>query len=152
MSNEFQQVIKAYLDKRAEEDALFAENYAKPNKSIEKCCNYIMQQAKKRGNAVAMTDDEVYGLAVHYYDEDIKADECKPVSGGSRVNTNAQKAYEELTEEEKAAAREQALAKYRDEQVAAMRREEREKKQREAQRQRERKEKFESMQLSIFDQ
>lgn len=145
--NEFQQVIKAYLDKRAQEDALFADNYAKPGKSIEKCCNYILRQAKKRGNAVAMPDDEVYGLAVHYYDEDIKADECKPVSGASRVT--APKV--ELTEEEKAAAREQAVADYRNQQVAAMRREEREKKQREAQRQRERKEKFESMQLSIFD-
>lgn len=145
--NEFQQVIKAYLDQRAQEDAQFAANYAKKGKSIEKCCNYILRQAKKRGNAVAMPDDEVYCLAVHYYDEDIKADECKPVSGASSVN--APKV--ELTEEEKAAAREQAVADYRSQQVAAMRREEREKKQREAQRQRERKEKFESMQLSIFD-
>lgn len=143
---EFQQVIKAYLDQRAQEDAQFADNYAKKGKSIEKCCNYILRQAKKRGNAVAMLDDEVYGLAVHYYDEDIPADECRPVSGASRVN--APKV--ELTEEEKAAAREQAVAEYRNQQVAAMRREEREKKQREAQKQRERKEKFESMQLSIF--
>lgn len=146
--NEFQQVIKAYLDQRAQEDAQFADNYAKKGKSIEKCCNYILRQAKKRGNAVAMLDDEVYGLAVHYYDEDIPADECKPVSGASRVNTPKV----ELTEEEKAAAREQAVAEYRNQQVAAIRREEREKKQREAQKQRERKEKFAAMQLSLFDQ
>lgn len=145
--NEFQQVIKAYLDQRAQEDAQFAANYAKQGKSIEKCCNYILRQAKKRGNAVAMPDEEVYGLAVHYYDENIPADECKPVLGGSRVN--APKV--ELTEEEKAAAREQAVAEYRSQQVVAIKREEREKKQREAQKQRERKEKFESMQLSIFD-
>lgn len=146
--NEFQQVIKVYLDQRAQEDAQFADNYARPGKSIEKCCNYIMRQAKKRGNAVAMPDEEVYGLAVHYYDENIPADECKPVSG---ARTATPKPAVELTEEEKAAAREQAVAEYRSQQVAAIRREEREKKQREAQRQRERKEKFESMQLSIFD-
>lgn len=145
--NEFQQAIKAYLDQRAQEDAQFAANYAKQGKSIEKCCNYILRQAKKRGNAVVMPDDEVYGLAVHYYDEDIKADECKPVSGASRVNAP----NVELTEEEKAAAREQAVVDYRNQQVAAMRREEREKRQREAKKQRERKEIFESKQLSLFD-
>jgi predicted lipoprotein with Yx(FWY)xxD motif len=48
--NEFQQVIKAYLDQRAQEDAKFADNYAKQGKSIEKCCNYIFRQAKKRGD------------------------------------------------------------------------------------------------------
>lgn len=32
--------------------------------------DYILSEAKKRGNAVCMSDDEVFGLAVHYYDED----------------------------------------------------------------------------------
>lgn len=146
---EFQETIKAYLDKRAQEDALFAEHYAREGKSIEKCCNYIINQAKKKGGtAVAMSDDEVYGLAVHYYDEDIHADECKPVSG---ARASAPKPAVELTEEEKAAAREQAMQMYRQGQVAAIKREEREKRQREAQKQRERKELFESKQLSLFD-
>ena len=34
------------------------------------CFDYIVSEAKKRGNAVCMSDDEVFGLAVHYYDED----------------------------------------------------------------------------------
>ena len=42
----------------------------KENKSLEECGNYILQEAKKRGNQVAMTDEEVFSLAVHYYDED----------------------------------------------------------------------------------
>lgn len=37
---------------------------------MEECCNYIIGEARKRGNAVAMTNEEVFGLAVHYYDED----------------------------------------------------------------------------------
>ena len=68
--NSFEQAIKTYLDNRAKEDELFEKTYAKPNKSVEECCKYILQEARKRGNAVAMTDEEVYGMAVHYYDED----------------------------------------------------------------------------------
>lgn len=67
-SNEsFKQAIKAYLDKRAEEDSLFAPKYANEKKSIDECCSYIMGEARKRGNAVAISDEEVYGMAVHYY-------------------------------------------------------------------------------------
>ena len=68
--NSFEQAIKTYLDNRAKTDELFAKTYAKPNKSVEECCKYILQEARKRGNAVAMADEEVYGMAVHYYDED----------------------------------------------------------------------------------
>lgn len=42
----------------------------KENKSLEECGNYILQEARKKGSHVAMTDEEVFGLAVHYYDED----------------------------------------------------------------------------------
>lgn len=67
----FEVVIQSYLDQRAQEDNLFAVSYAKTNKNLGECCDYIIGEAKKRGgNAVAMTDDEVFGLAVHYYDED----------------------------------------------------------------------------------
>lgn len=45
-SNEsFKQAIKAYLDKRAEEDSLFAPKYANEKKSIDECCSYIMGEA-----------------------------------------------------------------------------------------------------------
>lgn len=42
----------------------------KENKSLEECGQYILQEARKKGSHVAMTDEEVFGLAVHYYDED----------------------------------------------------------------------------------
>ena len=38
----FKKVIKAYLDKRAAEDELFAKDYAKPNKNIDDCCDFII--------------------------------------------------------------------------------------------------------------
>lgn len=70
----FEVAIKNYLDKRAETDQEFAKTYAKPNKSIKECCTYIFgvveKQRKSGEKCVACTDDEIFGLAVHYYDED----------------------------------------------------------------------------------
>ncbi len=42
----------------------------KENKSLEECGKYILQEVRKKGSFVAMSDKEVFGLAVHYYDED----------------------------------------------------------------------------------
>lgn len=64
----FTEAIKSYLDRRATEDKMFAESYANPKKSIAECCDFIVSEVKRQ-NRTAMTDDEVYGLAVHYYDE-----------------------------------------------------------------------------------
>lgn len=74
--NSFEEIIKAYLDKRASEDELFAKAYAKKSKSIERCCLYLISEAQKKsfdankGKISALPDAEVYGMAVHYYDED----------------------------------------------------------------------------------
>lgn len=64
--------IRAYLDKRAAEDPLFAASYAKEKKSIKECCAYIRGEARKisTGNVAVVDDATVYGWAVHYYDED----------------------------------------------------------------------------------
>lgn len=120
VSKSFQDTIKAYLDKRAQEDSLFAQSYAKEDKSIEECCNFIIQEVQKM-KVAGLADDEVYGLAVHYYDEDdlgeIKASNCKVV-----VNHTV-----ELTEEEKAQARKDAIAQLQKEEVARLKAEEKEK-------------------------
>ncbi len=120
VSRSFQDTIKAYLDKRVQEDSLFAQSYAKEGKSIEECCNFIIQEVKKM-KVAGLTDDEVFGLAVHYYDEDnlgeIKASNCKVV-----VNHAV-----ELTEEEKAQARRDAIAQYQKEELAKLKAEDREK-------------------------
>lgn len=76
----FEDAIKTYLDSAAEKDELFAKSYANPNKSIEECCKFIMGKAAKaakraNGTQIACKDEEIYGLAMHYYDEeDIKVD------------------------------------------------------------------------------
>ena len=80
----FKKTIKDYLDRRAAEDALFAESYAKEGKSIEECCNYIFVEVQKSG-CCGFADDEIYGMAVHYYDED-NLGEIKPIQGQVVVN------------------------------------------------------------------
>lgn len=94
-NNSFQDTIKAYLDKRAEEDSLFAVTYAKENKNIKDCYSYITSQAKKQqtGGCAAISDDVVFGWAVHYYDEDdIKVE--KTSNTRYEVKTSASKKEE----------------------------------------------------------
>ena len=91
----FKQTIKEYLDGRAQTDELFAVSYAKENKNLDDCITFILNQVKASG-CCGMTDDEVWSLAIHYYDED-NIDVGKPISCGVVVNHKV-----ELTEEEKA--------------------------------------------------
>lgn len=95
-NNSFENTIKAYLDKRAAEDSLFAVTYAKENKNIKDCCSYITSQAKKMqtGGCAVISDDVVFGWAVHYYDEDdIKVEKTSNMKAA--VSTSAPKKKEE---------------------------------------------------------
>lgn len=80
----FKKTIKAYLDNRASTDSLFAVSYAKENKNLDDCITFILNQVKASG-CCGMTDDEVYSLATHYYDED-NIDVGSPISCGVVVN------------------------------------------------------------------
>ena len=65
--------IKDYLDERARQDELFAKSYAKSNKNIDECYEYIVSEARKQckdSDSICISDDVVFGWAVHYYDED----------------------------------------------------------------------------------
>lgn len=80
----FAEAIKSYLDRRASEDKMFAESYANPKKNIGECCDYIVSEVRKQ-NRTAMTDDEVYGLAVHYYDEADPGRIDKGIASSARI-------------------------------------------------------------------
>lgn len=109
--NSAKEAIKAYLDRRAAADAQFAAVYAKPHKNIDECFSYILGEARRRGREVCMTDEEVFGLAVHYYDEDdIKVKPAPRVLSASAAPAAPQTI--ELTPEEKATAREAAKREY----------------------------------------
>lgn len=113
----FEEAIKTHLEQRAKEDSLFAVSFAKPNKSITECCSYILGEARKRGNAVAVSDEEVYGMAVHYYDEDDIKVAKVPASVKASVSTSASL---ELTETDEDIARRAALRRLEDEQYALL--------------------------------
>ena len=105
------EAIKAYLDQRAATDPQFAKAYAKPAKNIDECFNYILNEARKRGTSVCMTHDEVFGLAVHYYDEDNLKVAARP--RGARASVTKTAPAVELTEEEKAKARAEAIEEFK---------------------------------------
>lgn len=109
-SNGFKETIKAYLDKRASEDELFAIAYQKKNKNIEECCNYVTECAKK-GGADGYADEEVFGWAVHYYDEDdIK--NIKPIAAKVVINQSVALTQEDL-QRAKTQAMNQAIEEYK---------------------------------------
>jgi hypothetical protein len=71
VNKEFVEVIREYLEKRSEKDALFSEKYKSSKKTVEQCCDYIISEARKRGSrAVVICHEEVFGMAVHFFDED----------------------------------------------------------------------------------
>lgn len=112
--------IKNYLDERAKNDELFAKAYTKSNKSIDECYKYVLGEARKKGTAVGMTAEEVFGLAVHYYDEDnIK---INPVSGYVQASASDDDETKEvkLTAEEEKQAREEAIHRLAEEQYRKM--------------------------------
>lgn len=113
-TEQFKNTIKAYLDERAKTDALFAVTYAKSGKNIDDCTTFILNQVKNSG-CNGFADDEIYSLAVHYYDEDT-IDIGKPMNCNVVVNHQIV-----LTEEEKAEAKQQAITRYQDEEIRKMR-------------------------------
>lgn len=108
VSTHFQKEIQSYFEQRAEYDELFARSYRNPLKNIEDCVTYILNYVQKSGCA-GFSDDEIYGQAVHYYDEaDIEIG--KPIDCKVVVNHTV-----ELTEEEKAEARREAIKRAEEE-------------------------------------
>ena len=110
----FQDTIAQYLMGRAENDPILAIKLANPSKTMEQCCQYIIGEVKKSG-CCGFSDDEIYGWAMHFWDEQ-EVEVGEPINCKVVVNHVV-----ELTEEEKAQARKDAIAKLRDEELAKMR-------------------------------
>ncbi len=109
----FKRTIQAYLQQRASEDRLFAESYRKEGKNIDDCITYILNEVQRSG-CNGFTDGEIYSMAVHYYDED-DIEVGNPVSCQVSVNHIV-----ELTEEEKAEARQRAVEQYQQAELRRM--------------------------------
>ena len=109
-TDHFKRTIYMYLEQRAEEDALFAKKYRNPAKNIDDCVTYILNYVQRSG-CNGFTDGEIFGQAVHYYDEN-EIEVGKPIQCQVAVNHVV-----ELTAEEKAEARQQAVRRYQDEEL-----------------------------------
>lgn len=102
-----------FLEQRAAEDELFAKSYRNPAKNIDDCVTYILNYVQKSG-CNGFSDGEIYGQAVHYYDEN-EIEVGKPLQCQIAVNHVV-----ELTAEEKAEARQRAIRQYQDEELRKM--------------------------------
>lgn len=126
--NPLKEAIQSYLDERAKADELFAVAYKKKNKNIDECFAYIMGEALKESSPVVpgvegcgMDNDVVYGMAVHYYDEDdIKVNKLPSNVRASASTTTPAKSVK-LTEEDEKKAREEAIKRLTEEQHALLR-------------------------------
>lgn len=113
-TDNFKRTIQDYLEVRVKTDELFAKSYAKENKNIDECVNFILSQVQKSG-CNGFTDDEIFGIAVHYYDEDNIKD-IKPISCNAVVNHKV-----ELSDEEKDELKNKARNDFYNEQLAKQR-------------------------------
>ena len=104
-SNHFKSIIEDHLNNMASRDNLFAQKLNSPKKNLDDCIIYILNTVKNSG-VNGFTDDEIFGMATHYYDEE-NVDPGKPIKCNVVVNHAI-----DLTEEEKKQARKLAMDKY----------------------------------------
>lgn len=112
-SNTFNQTIQSYLENRAQTDQLFATKYANAEKNITDCCTYILNTVQKSG-CNGFADEEIFGMAVHYYDEE-NIEVGKPVKARVVINQTV-----EITEADKVEAKAAAIQKIQDEAYVEM--------------------------------
>lgn len=68
-SESFKKTIGEYLQVRANTDEQFAKSFAKEGKTLDGCVTFILNCVKESG-CNGFDDEEIYGMAVHYYDEE----------------------------------------------------------------------------------
>ena len=68
-TEQFKTVIQNHLNELAANDPLFAQTLNKENKNIDECINYILSEVMKSG-CNGFADEEIFNMAIHYYDED----------------------------------------------------------------------------------
>lgn len=138
----FKKVIKGYLDNRSANDDLFAARYKNSDKSIDECCNYIIEQVKKTG-CNGFADEEIFGMAIHYYDEDDTKPQC--INSLCSVVVN-------LSDHTKEQLVQKAKEEFQDMYLAKLKENEKAKKESARRKAQEKKQKEEKVgQLSLFD-
>jgi len=67
-SPQFETIIQAHLQSVGAKDKAFQAKLDNPKKNINDCITYILNTVKKSGCS-GFADDEIFGMAKHYYDE-----------------------------------------------------------------------------------
>ena len=100
-SNNAEKIIIDYLEENASE--MLIEKINRCNKPMSDCFKFITSQAKKRvqGGCACISDAEVFGWAVHYYEEEGNVDEEKLLKN-VKVEVKATKPVKEDPVKEKA--------------------------------------------------
>lgn len=115
-TDHFKDVIRSYISKRADNDQLFAKRIDNDKKNIDECCNFILNSVRESG-CNGFTDEEIFSMAVHYYDEeDIDPKSLKILGCSVVVNHQIQ-----LTEDEKKELEEKARKDYYEQCMAKQR-------------------------------
>lgn len=113
----FKNAIQKYLQERAKEDDLFAVRFNLPSKNIDECVNFILNTVRESG-CNGFDDPEIFGMAVHYYNEDeldpkyLKKIGCNVVVNHHPVLSDEEKA--ELAEKAKKDYYEECLRKQKE--------------------------------------
>lgn len=81
----FTQVIKEYLDKKALSDFTFLARLELKEKTLDSCVGYILNKVQKSGMQ-GYADQEIFDMAVFYYENDIEDKDTK--GSASRVVVN----------------------------------------------------------------
>lgn len=72
-SERFEEAIRQFLIKQGEKDPAFLQHCCEVSQTLNKntadCCTYIINQVKQSGRC-GFADDEIYSMAMHYWDED----------------------------------------------------------------------------------
>lgn len=89
VTDTFKEIIQSHLTGIASTDTNFAKSFANPEKKIEDCITYILNTVKSSGK-MGFADDEIFGMAMHYYDEE-KIDVGKAIQGNVIVNRSIDK-------------------------------------------------------------
>lgn len=108
------EVMQRMLQERCIVEPMFAIKMANPKKSMEGAVNYLCSQVQKSGLCV-VDDAMVMNLLVHYFDEN-EIEDC------GNVNCNIVVGKPELSDEDKAEIKAQAMEQYKEEQLRELRR------------------------------
>lgn len=103
----FGQCIGKWLEDEKRKDAAFAKKVEESKKEVEGCCNYIISQVQA-SKQCGFADEEIYGMARHYFDEDDVKNPGKQAS--CRVVVSG---HIDLSESEKAEAMRRATEQYK---------------------------------------